>query len=258
MKKLLILLLFCTLPLTACQSKNEESSTIKTPETAAPVDPQHADSAAKTPETATDTASTQTPEPTVEEQSPPTPPLTENFQGAPQLSLFPRAGAYRPEDDDTNGLQFWRTYIEHLLRTSGPLKESDQSDNVKFGFRSIKGIDSVGIFSPIAVKPATRYQVSALFSCDLVEGASAGIGVLEFDEFQWIGEQFSESMAREHQLGSQSGIRLTGKVENQPQRFDFTTGAETGMIHLVFFRDGTQDRNPVLIDDIHIEELPAN
>lgn len=257
MKNLLILLLCCTLPLMACQSKKEEAPANQTLEPAA-VAPPSSESAMKSPETATETEAAQPTETTIKEQIPPTPPLTENFQGAPQLSLFPRAGAYRPEDDDVNGLQFWRTYIEHLLRTSGPLKESDQSDNVKFGFRSIKGIDSVGIFSPIAVKPATRYRVSALFSCDLAEGASAGIGVLEFDTFQWIGEQFSESMSKEHQVGSQSGVNLTGKVENQRQSFDFTSGAQTGMIHLVFFREGTQDRNPVLIDDIRIEELPAN
>jgi len=251
MKNLLILLLFCTLPLMACQSKKEEPATTAPKSTAG-------DSALKAPETLAEAVSKDAPVASIEEQSPPTPPLFENFQGEPQLSLFPRAGTYRPADDDSEGLQFWRTYIEHLLRTSGPLKAAEESDNVKFGFRAIKGIDSVGIFSPIAVKPVTRYRVSALLSCDLVEGASAGIGVLEFDKFQWIGEQFSESMVKDYQRGSQPGITLRGKVENQPQSFDFTTGTETGMIHLVFFREGPQDRNPVLIDDIRIEELPAN
>lgn len=235
MKKYLLLLAACLL-LSACQSQKEEKPAISTPET----------------EKVTVAITTETEKADVESQEPPTPPLLENFQATPQLSLFPRAGAFRPEDDDEKGLQFWRTFIDHLIRTSGPVKTAE--DNIAFGFRAIKGLDSVGVFSPIAVKPNTSYEVSTEFTCDLSEGATAGIGLLEFDEFMWIGEQYSESMANEHQIGSQQGISLSGKVETQKQTFTFITSPKTTMIHLVFFRDGIQDRNPILIDNIEIKE----
>jgi hypothetical protein len=191
-----------------------------------------------------------------ERPEPPRPPLFEDFQGQPQMSLFPRAGAYRPELEDNRGLQFWRTYIDHLLRTSGPVKvDQAGQENLVFGFRAIKGIDSVGFFSPIAVHPSTRYEVRASVSCDLAPGATAGIGLLEFDKFQWLGEQFPESLSKKTQIGSRIGVSLQGKVEKQPQTFSFTTGPETEMIHLVFFRDGEHDRNMVAIDNISIKQL---
>lgn len=248
-RTLLLLLAGCML-LAACESSHNDTSSNPTSPPAPAVKP--ADQQ--------DQAPPQTPSPEtqseIEKQTPPAPPLSEDFQGKPKLSLFPRAGTYRPEDDNAKGIKFWLTYIDHLRRTSGPIKpDGDKSDNIAFAFRPIKGLDSVGYFSPIAVKPSTTYAVSARFNCDLPEGATAGVGVLEFDRFQWIGEQFSQSLAQKHQLASQPGISLSGKVDNKVEKFTFTTGAKTGMIHLVFFREGKHDRKPVIFDDISIKEV---
>jgi len=246
MKFLTILLIL--LSLAACQSQTGEEKN-NTAKIAAPV-PAGGDIKAPQ-ETPTETQETAT----EEQQTPPAPPLFENFQATPKLSLFPRAGAFRPEDDDDKGLPYWRTYIDHLIRTSGPMKTDDNAEgNLAFGFRAVKGLDSVGLFSPLAVKPDTTYEVRTNFSCDLIKGASAGIGILEFDEFMWIGDQYPESLSKEHQVGSQTGISLTGLVKKQEQKFTFTTGPKTKMIHLLFFRDGEHDRNPVIIDDIGIKE----
>ena len=245
MKKYLLVLLTGCLLLTACQSQKEE----KPPEPLAEPDK-------ATISQTTETAKEEITEPAKEEveTSPPTPPLFENFQASPQLSLFPRAGAFRPDDDDEKGLAFWRTYIDHLIRTSGPIKTDEKEDaNVVFGLRAVKGIDSVGVFSPLSVTPNTTYQVSANISCDLVEGATAGIGLLEFDLFMWIGSQYTEVIAKDHQVGSQTGVTLTGQVKDQEQKFTFTTGPNTEMIHLLFFRDGEHDRNPVTIDNVEIK-----
>ena len=189
---------------------------------------------------------------------PPTPPIFEDFQGAPQLSLFPRAGAYRPANDDEQGLQFWNTYIDHLMRTSGPTKTGGEADNnIAFGFRAIKGLDSVGVFSPIAVNPGTTYEVSARLTGNLAEGATAGIGLLEFNEFLWLGEQYPEALVKKHQIGRQLLSTATSAMDGLEQKATFTTNPKTHMIHLIFYRDGTQDRNPVLIDDIGIKEVSA-
>ncbi|WP_020674954.1 hypothetical protein [Geopsychrobacter electrodiphilus] len=255
--KPLVALLFL-LSLVACQSQNNDD--LPATKTISPPAAQAVPAKTDEPPTRATTQETTKLTPEVKntdskQQDPPRPPLFENFQGAPQLSLFPRTGAYRPEDNDTEGMQYWRTFIEHLLRTSGPTKAKGATDgNISFGFRGIKGIDSVGFFSPIAVQPTTRYEIRTTFSCDLTAGATAGIGILEFNKFLWVGEQYPESLIKESQVGAQVGVRLKGKVEKQLQTFSFTTGPKTAMIHLIFFREGKPDRNTVTIDDISIKE----
>ena len=187
---------------------------------------------------------------------PPSPPITEDFEGAPKLSLFPRLGDYRPEADDKQALPFWNAYLEHLERTSGvvqipvPLGQGVRA----FSFRSVAGLDSLGFFSPLAVEPETTYRVNARVKTELPEGGETGIGILEFDQFLWLGEQYPHSLAKQHQTGAQQGLRLTGHNDWEPQSFTFTTGPKTRMVHLVIFREGAQDRTPVLFDDISVVE----
>ncbi len=181
----------------------------------------------------------------------PRPPVFEDFQGEPQLSLFPRVGDYRPEND-SDRLPYWNTFIDHLVKVTG-VAEEQATGNRAWAFRGINSIDSAGYFSPLAVSPQTTYTVSFRIATDLAEGASAGIGILEFDKFLWIGDQFTESLYKEHYRGVQEGTRLSGTRPWQEKSFDFTTGPETHMIHLVLFREGEHDRNPVMFDDIRIE-----
>lgn len=184
--------------------------------------------------------------------SPPTPPVRETFDGQPQLSLFPRAGAFRPEDEDSEGLAYWKTFLDHLLKTSGVMGGAGKESSRAWAIRSIKGIDSVAFFSPLAVEPKTEYQVDFSFKGELPEKGEAGIGILEFDEFLWIGDQFTESLARTHLTGSREGIRLSGPRDWEDHSFTFTTAETTRMIHLILFREGEANRKPVLFDDISI------
>ncbi|WP_305042339.1 hypothetical protein [Geoalkalibacter sp.] len=189
------------------------------------------------------------------EVAPPTPPLHESFDGVPRLSLFPRLGDYRPENDDEVALPFWNTYIEHLVKTSGPTLRDPATGDRAWSFRGIRGIDSAGFFSPLAVEPSTSYRISFRLKADLPEGASAGLGILEYDRFLWIGEQYPQSLDEKHRTGDHPGLRLTGSHDWQEHGFTFTTGPETRMIHLVLFREGTPDRAPVKVDDIRVEKL---
>lgn len=182
---------------------------------------------------------------------PPAPPLHEDFEGEPKLSLFPRVGDFRPEDSDKEGMSYWLTFIDHLVRTSGPVRGKN---GTAYALRGIKGIDSVGLFSPLAVKPETDYHVTFRFWGKLPKGGQSGVGVLEFDEFLWVGEQYPRSLSEKHFQLSQIGTQLTGKHDGTTQNFTFRTGSKTRMIHLVFFREGTPDREPVIIDDIDIRE----
>ncbi|BCR05574.1 hypothetical protein DESUT3_26430 [Desulfuromonas versatilis] len=188
---------------------------------------------------------------------PPAPPLREDFEGQPRLSLFPRIGDYRPENEDEVGLPFWNSYIEHVVRTSGvvevpiPLGQGGRA----FSFRSVAGLDSLGFFSPLAVEPETAYRVSARFKTALPEGGETGIGILEFDEFLWIGEQYPRSLAEQRQTGVQEGLKLRGDNNWEPQSFTFVTGEKTRMVHLIFYREGSEDRAPVLVDEISIEKI---
>lgn len=187
-------------------------------------------------------------------RTPPTPPLLETFQGDPQLSLFPRLGDFRPEDDDER-LPFWKSYREHLLKISGVVKADAVSSNRIFSFRGIKGIDSVAHFAPLAVQPNTRYRVRLKLNAKLPEKASTGVGLLQFRQFLWLGEQYPESLHTQLYLSSQELLRVRETDDWQDFDLQFTSGPETKMIHLLLFREGpASDRNPVLVDNISVME----
>lgn len=188
--------------------------------------------------------------------TPPTPPLRETFDGEPQLSLFPRTGAARPTDD-SDEFGYWSAFIDHIQRTSGVGNGSGSDGSRAWTIRGIKGLDSIAFFSPLAVTANTGYRVAFDFKGELPKGAKAGIGVLEFARFLWIGEQFTLAQLQEHQTGLHPGIALTGNQAWQRHTFTFTTSPRTGMIHLILFRDGAMDREkPVWFDNIVIEEAP--
>jgi len=189
-----------------------------------------------------------------EVRQPPAPPIVEDFEGEPRLSLFPRVGAYRPEEDDATALAYWRTYLEHLEHTAGvvALPEGGRA----FGLRGVAQLDAFGFFSPLAVEPETRYRLRARGKHALGAEARAGIGILEFDQFLWIAEQYPQSLAEKHQRGLQTGIEVTGEGEWQEHETVFVTGPQTRMIHLVFYLEGAGNRAPVLWDDIAVEQAP--
>jgi hypothetical protein len=123
---------------------------------------------------------------------------------------------------------------------------------------SLVGVESLGFFAPLAVRPGASYRVSFDFTGELPKGGSAGIGVLEFDQFLWVGEQFGQTLLKEHQTGVHPGVRLTGKQKWASHSFTFKVSPRGGMIHLLLFRDGKTDRKqPVRFDNIAIEEVAA-
>ena len=187
------------------------------------------------------------------EATPPGIPVSESFDREPQLSLFARVAAYRPADNDSEGLGFWTTYIDHIQRTSGMRPKSGRDESNGWIIHGIKGVSSVSFFAPLAVKPATRYHVTFDFKGNLPQEASAGVGVLEFKKFLWVGEQFTEELSKEYQSGSFAGITLKNKNEWKQHSFDFTTSPQAGMIHLILHRDGVMDREkPVFFDNIAV------
>ncbi len=185
---------------------------------------------------------------------PPAPPILETFDREPQLSLFARIGDFRPEDSDELRLPYWNTYIEHLVKTSG-IVARDTEGNRAYALRGIKSIDSVGFFAPLAVSPATSYRVSFKIKTELPEGASAGVGVIEYDEFLWVAEQYPQSLDKIHRSGQHAGVRAGGRNDWVERSFQFTTGFNTRMVHLVLFREGPADRNQVVVDDIAIRKV---
>ncbi len=188
----------------------------------------------------------------VSKQESPRPPIFEDFQGVPQLTLFPRVGDFRPAEN-SDQLPYWNTFIEHLIKVTG-IAEDQTTDNRKWVFRSINSIDSVGFFSPLRVEPQTSYKISFDLAAELEEGASAGIGILEFNQFLWIPSQYTEEIFKAHFRGSVEGKRLSGTITGT-HTFTFTSGPETRMIHIVLFREGKHDRNSVMFDNIGIEEV---
>lgn len=259
MRKYLYLLLVLTLPATfGCQDEISQPASPPAPPAMSRADDSSnippTPPVADQPPAAADDQQAESSEPTEQssEQDLPRPPILEDFQGAPQLSLFPRVGDYRPEDD-SDRLPYWKTFIEHLVKVSG-ITEDQATGNRSWVFRSINTINSAGYFSPLAVEPQTNYQVTFRLDATLPEGATAGIGIIEFNEFLWIPVQYTEEIFNEHFRGSQEGARLGGTVKGE-HSFTFTTGSDTRMIHLVLFREGTHDRSSVMFDDVRIAQI---
>lgn len=226
-----VIILLLSLSCFACKSE----------EKAAPQPPAARETETKMPET---------------EPTPPGVPVTETFEREPQLNLFARVASFRPADSDREGLGFWTTYIDHVQRTSGMRPQSGRDNSNGWVVHGIKGMTSVAFFAPLAVKPATRYHVSFDFKGELPKEASAGIGVLEFKEFLWIGEQFTEELSKEYQSGAFPGAAVKSKGDWQNYSFDFTTSSQAGMVHLILYRDGNMDREkPVFFDNIAITEI---
>ena len=183
------------------------------------------------------------------DKQPPRPPLRETFQEEPKLSFFPRIGDFQPPRDSQRHPD-WRSHINQLVKVTG-VAENAADGSRGWVFRSLNAIDSLGYFAPVAVEPGRIYQVTFKLIADLPAGATAGISVLEFDEFLWIGEQYTEETYSRHFRGVHEGRRLTGKGHGI-QAFAFSTGPETRMVHLVMFREGTHDDNSLMFDDIEI------
>lgn len=192
------------------------------------------------------------------EAIPPGPPVRETFDSEPQLSLFPRTGAYRPEDEDKEGNSYWAAFIDHIVRTSGMRPGAGRDGSNGWEIHGIKGLDSVAFFAPLGVKPATTYRISFDFKGEIPKGGSAGLGAIEFNEFLWIGDQFPQTLVEKHQVGQHSGISLKGKKGWEKHTFSVTTSPKGAMLHLILFRDGAMDRQkPVFFDNIVIEEAAA-
>ena len=198
------------------------------------------------------TAATE-PEEATNKPKPPTPPLAENFDGDPQLSIFPRVGKARPDPADSQQTGIWAAYIDHLLRTSAVAPREPGSPDRALTFKGFQGIESLGFFSPLAVVPGTRYTVSFSARGELGDSAGAGIGLLEYREFLWIGQQFTEEELGKYLTGTNTGARMQSSNDWQDYQFSFTAGPDTRMIHLIFYLDGENDNRPVFFDNIRIE-----
>ena len=171
------------------------------------------------------------------------------MKGHTSRSFFPRIGDFQPPRDSQRHSD-WRSHINQLIKVTR-VAENAADGSRGWVFRSLKAIDSLGYFAPVAVEPGRIYQVTFKLIADLPAGASAGIRVLEFDDFLWTGEQYTEETYSRHFRGVHEGRRLTGKGHGI-QAFAFSTGPETRMVHLVMFREGTHDDNSLMFDDIEI------
>jgi len=218
-----------------------------------------AETAVSAPSAATEAPQTSTPA-AVDDQAaanpaPPAPPVDETFEAQPQLTLLPRVGSYRPEEGQAEQLGFWRTFMEHLTRTSGVAASDPDPPNKAFAMRGVSGTESSGFFSPLAVKADQRYRLSFKSRGELSADEQAGVGLLEFDRFLWLPGQYPESLTLEHQVNRQQLLSLQSSKSWQHHELEFTTGPKTGMIHLVFYRDGKVNREPLWLDDSRIEAV---
>lgn len=182
---------------------------------------------------------------------PPAPPIFETFDSEPQLSLFPRIGESRPVNEK---IDYWQKHIDAFLETSGFAQGKGVNGSNGWTLRGSKSFVSSGFFSPLSVERKTNYRLSFDSKADLQEGGQVRVVVLEFREFQWIGEQYSQNQLDNNLIKSRSGFIVKGKHNWERHNFDFTTTSNTGMIHVSLLFEGKQNTGRAFFDNIRIEK----
>ena len=183
---------------------------------------------------------------------PPSPPLFESFDSEPRLSLFPRVARFRPESDHPEEFAVWSQLIDHLSRLGGARPGTGTAGSTGFSVRALQELESVGFFSPLEVEPSTKYTLEFDIRGVLPEGGKAGAGILEFEQFRWIPAQYTETEMKEGFLRDLQLAEFAGAETWRHYKLSFETSPLTGMIHIVFYREGTTNRDSLYFDNISI------
>jgi spermidine synthase len=182
--------------------------------------------------------------------------ITETFDhGKQRLSLFPRLGSHRPENEEGKDLAVWSANMEQFASSSGIRDGAGIEGSRGLLVKSIAGAGSSAYFAPLAVRPSTVYSVSFAVKSGTEGGGEAGVGLQEFIKFLPTGEQPTGSVIRKFLIGGKDEVRLKGSRNWETHSFSFRTTPRTRMVHLVFYREGKHDHNPVVFDNLRISEI---
>jgi spermidine synthase len=183
--------------------------------------------------------------------------MRETFDGPrPLLPLFPRLGSHKPGDAEKEDLAVWAANMDYFADMSGIVSGSGVDGSAGFLIAKVAGPGSSAYFAPLAVKPSAEYVVEFAMKSETIPQGEAGVGVVEYDAFKPTGMQPSLADNERHLVGMQDKVRITGPRNWERHSFAFRTSPKTRMIHLILYRGGIYDRNPVVFDDIRIREVP--
>jgi len=169
--------------------------------------------------------------------------------------ILPYLGGYRPDEEDRAGLLAWSANMDYFTTISGIVQWIGREGSAALSVRSIEDVVSAGYFIPMAVRPSTTYRVEFQMKSLLSLGGEAGAGMLEYDALLPSGEEFTLLANRNHRIGSNVYLRIRGERDWEKHTYTFKTSPRARMVHLLFFREGLHNREPVIFDDIVIREV---
>jgi hypothetical protein len=135
------------------------------------------------------------------------------------------------------------------------VERSGKNDSVGLVINGIKGLSSVGYSTPIIVEPSRNYRVEFWMKSGMGNDEEGGVGYLEYDTLIPTRQQLTQVENARHIVGGEDSVRIKGEHGWKKFTFDFTTGPESEMVHVFFYREGDPGPGPLIFDDISIRVI---
>jgi len=181
----------------------------------------------------------------------------EDFEAAPRLGLIPRVVWHGDQaaagHDDPVALR--AAYELLFSRVSGIAGGSGVDGSTGLILRWVPDASFVGFVVPQIVEPATRYRVSWSMRNGPLAGEYAAVAVEQFDAVEATGAQLLPEFVAAHSVEREIKVRIDAAQDWTRHAFELSTHPRARMAQIILFRAGKPGTEPVLFDEISVEEL---
>jgi hypothetical protein len=179
--------------------------------------------------------------------------VTENFDRAPRFPLIPTSGLERPDEEDWEAFQVWRTDFSYLTRTSGIVRGEGRNGSAGLVLKAIRTSPS-GYIVPLEVEPDADYAGRCWLRTDAGAGGKAGVRVLEYDTPENDGVQPTRAFDERHLMRISDPVVQAGNQGGTDRAFRFRTSPRTRLVRLYFFLEGARGSRATF-DDVVLERI---
>ena len=182
----------------------------------------------------------------------------EDFEASPQLPLIPRVAGidFGVDGSDQDRVAMRAAYELLFTRVSGVAPGMGLGGSAGLVLRWVPMSSLVGYAIPQVVKPSARYRVGwSMLNGALQPGEAVSVVVEQFDTVEATGMQFMMSYVNTHSVHRETMAQIDAAQPWTRHGFEFSTTPNTHMVHIVFFRSGAPNPEPVRFDDFTVEDV---
>jgi spermidine synthase len=181
--------------------------------------------------------------------------VREDFEGGGASSaLFPLLGNLAPGNGNREQTAVWEGYSDYFAAVSGVFRGVGISGSRGLAVRSLPDVGTVAWLMPVMVHPSRSYTVDFSMKSELFWGGEGGVGWMAFDTSVTTPEEMTGIPFGAHLLQKQDAVRIRGAKDWNRYTFSFETPPGSQMVCLVFYREGLNEPEPLVFDDIRIRE----